>query len=57
MARVPQVRSDPPGLVHVICAMEGCPSYKPWHDKDSGKTFVRAEVGKCLPGIGAPPIE
>ena len=48
VARVLAVRGDAPGLVHVISAMEGCPSYKPWHDKASGKTFLRAEVGKCL---------
>jgi len=24
------------------------PSYKPWHDKASGKTFLRPELGKCL---------
>ncbi len=48
VARVLQVRGDAPGLVHVISAMEGCPSYKPWHDKASGKTFLRAEQGKCL---------
>jgi len=24
------------------------PSCKPWHDKASGKTFLRPELGKCL---------
>ena len=48
VARVLQVRGDAPGLVHVLSAMEGCPSYKPWHDKASGKTFLRPELGKCL---------
>jgi len=48
VARVLKVRGDAPGLVHVISAMEGCPSYKPWHDKGSGKTFLRPEPGKCL---------
>jgi hypothetical protein len=28
--------------------MEGCPTYKPWHDKQSGKTFLRPDLGKCL---------
>jgi hypothetical protein len=37
VARVLQARVDAPGLVHVISAMEACPSYKPWHDKSSGK--------------------
>lgn len=48
VARVLQARGDAPGLVHVISAMESCPSYKPWHDKASGKTFLRSDQGKCL---------
>src|SRR6201997_4249463 len=48
VARVLQARDDAPGLVHVISAMEACPSYKPWHDKNSGKTYLRPETGKCL---------
>src|SRR5476649_128728 len=48
VARVLQARGDAPGLVHVISAMEACPSYKPWHDKSSGKTYLRPETGKCL---------
>src|ERR1700758_3930096 len=48
VARVLQARGDAPGLVHVISAMEACPSYKPWHDKNSGKTYLRPETGKCL---------
>ena len=41
-------RGDAPGLVHVISAMEACPSYRPWHDKASGKTYLRGDTGKCL---------
>jgi hypothetical protein len=41
-------RGDHPGLVHIISAMEACGSYRPWHDKASGKTFVRPDSGKCL---------
>ena len=48
VARVLRARGNAPGLVHVISAMEGCPSYKPWHDKTSGKTFLRPEQAKCL---------
>src|SRR6267143_3084229 len=44
VARVLQARGDAPGLVHVISAMEACPSYKPWHDKSSGKTYLRPET-------------
>ncbi|MCG2811112.1 MAG: MarR family transcriptional regulator [Candidatus Aminicenantes bacterium] len=41
-------RGDHPGLVHIISAMEGCPSYRPWHDKTSGKTYLKGVSGKCL---------
>ena len=46
--RVLASRGDAPGLVHVISAMEACPSYRPWHDKASGKTYLRGDTGKCL---------
>ena len=48
VARVLAQRGEDPGLVHVISAMEACDSYRPWHDKASGKTFVRPDSGKCL---------
>ena len=41
-------RGDHPGLVHVFSAMEPCPSFKPWYDKKTGKTFLRGETAKCL---------
>ena len=41
-------RGDAPGLVHFISAMEACPSYTPWHDKLSGKTYLKPTQGKCL---------
>ena len=37
MAKVLERRGDHPGLVHVISAMEACDSYRPWHDKASGR--------------------
>ncbi len=37
-----------PGIVHIISAMESCGSYKPWHDKKTGKTFLKGSQGKCL---------
>jgi len=46
--RVLRSRGDAPGLVHVISAMEACPSYEPWYDKASGKTYLRPLLGKCL---------
>lgn len=43
-----QKRGDHPGLVHIISAMEACPSYKPWHNKKTGKTYLKSVQGKCL---------
>jgi hypothetical protein len=48
VARVLARRGDAPGLVHVISAMEACESYRPWHDKRSGKTALKPDSGKCL---------
>jgi hypothetical protein len=42
---------DYPGFaqgLRVFSAMEACTGYKPWHDKNSGKTFLRYDSGKCL---------
>ena len=41
-------RPDQPGLVHIFSAMEACPSFKPWHDKQVGRTFLKSIQGKCL---------
>ncbi|HKK58602.1 MAG TPA: hypothetical protein VJ937_03935 [Salinivirga sp.] len=41
-------RGDHPGIVHIISAMEGCNTYKPWHDKTTGKTFLKPSTSKCL---------
>ena len=48
IAKVLAVRGDHPGLVHIISAMEACNSYKPWHDKQTHRTFLRPDTGKCL---------
>lgn len=48
VAKVLKQRGDQPGLVHIISAMEACASYQPWHDKNTGKTFLRPDSGKCL---------
>jgi Pentapeptide repeats (8 copies) len=42
------VRGDHPGLVHIISAMEACNTYKPWHDKQTRRTLLRPDTGKCL---------
>ena len=48
IAEVLAKRGELPGLVHILSAMEACPTYRPWHDKKSGKTFLKPEIGKCL---------
>src|ERR1700726_159784 len=48
VACVVSERGDRPGLVHIISAMEACDAYKPWHDKQTHKTFIRPHSGKCL---------
>jgi len=50
-ARVQQIiaqRGAHPGLVHIFAAMEQCTAYRPWHDKVSHHTYVKATQGKCL---------
>jgi len=41
-------RGTEPGMVHIFSAIEACTEYRPWHDKASGKTFVRRKESKCL---------
>ncbi|MCX6233575.1 MAG: hypothetical protein NT175_02480 [Bacteroidetes bacterium] len=37
-----------PGVVHIISTMELCHTYQPWHDKSSGRTFLKPDQSKCL---------
>jgi hypothetical protein len=48
VAKVLEQRGEHPGLVHILSAMEACPAYRPWHDKQTHKTHVRPDSGKCL---------
>ena len=41
-------RGSQPGLVHIFSAMEPCTSYRPWHDKATGHTYLKPDSGKCL---------
>jgi len=41
-------RGDHPGIIHILSAMEACNTYQPWHEKKTGKTFLRPDQGKCL---------
>ena len=47
IAKVLAKRGTHPGLVHVLSVMEGCTTFKPWHDKATGKTGLRLAPGKC----------
>ena len=49
--RVQQIlkqRGDQPGLVHIFGAMEACSSYRPWHNKATGKTYLKPDHSKCM---------
>jgi hypothetical protein len=37
-----------PGLVHVLSVMEACTTFKPWHDKATGRTGLKTAPGRCL---------
>ena len=41
-------RGDHPGLVHVFSVMEGCVSFRPWHDKGEGSTFLKPRKAQCI---------
>jgi hypothetical protein len=41
-------RGKQPGLVHIFGAMEACSSYRPWHDKATGKTNLKPDSSKCM---------
>jgi len=37
-----------PGLVAIFSVMEPCATYQPWHNRETGKTYLRPDDGKCL---------
>jgi hypothetical protein len=41
-------RGEHPGLVCIFSAMEPCSTYKPWHNKQTGRTYLLPDDGKCL---------
>ncbi len=47
-ARLLKKRGEQPGLVHIFGAMEACSSYRPWHDKATGKTYLKPDHSKCM---------
>ena len=46
--KILKTRGNHPGLVHIFSAMERCPTYKPWHDKPTGQTYLQFSQSKCL---------
>jgi hypothetical protein len=47
VAQVLAKRGQHPGLVHVLSVMESCTTFKPWHDKATGKTGLKLAPGQC----------
>lgn len=41
-------RGEHPGLVYIFSAMEPCTSFRPWHDKKTHRTSLKARQAKCL---------
>jgi len=48
IAEILAKRGWQPGLVHILSAMECSETYKPWHNKQTHKTYLVANSGKCL---------
>lgn len=46
--KIPAARGEHLGLVCIFSAMEPSSTYKPWHNKQTGKTYLGANDGKCL---------
>src|SRR5215470_477149 len=46
--QVLQPRGRHPVLVWIFSAMEPCSTYQPWHNKSTGRTYLRPGDGKCL---------
>lgn len=46
--KVLKQRGTHPGLVHILSAMELCQTYKPWHDKQTNRNFLKPDQSKCL---------
>ena len=35
-------------IVCIFSTVEACKAYKPWHDKNTGKSFLKSETRQCL---------
>jgi len=48
ITKILETRGNHPGIIHILSAMESCPTYKPWHNKNTHQTYLRSDQGKCL---------
>jgi len=48
IAEIIKKRGSHEGLVHVFSSMELSMTYSPWHDKNTGKTYLVNDQTKCL---------
>ncbi len=48
ISKILEKRGLKPGLVHILSVMESCPTYEPWHNKQTGKTYLNGSQSKCL---------
>jgi len=46
--KILETRGNQAGLVHIFSAMEPCQTYKPWHDKETHRTYLKPSSGKCI---------
>jgi predicted transcriptional regulator len=48
VSEILQKRGAHPGIVCILSTLEGCNTYKPWHEKGTEKTFLKSDVSKCI---------
>ena len=46
--KVLQERGEHPVLEWIFSAREPCATYKPWHDKHNGRSYLQPDQAKCL---------
>jgi hypothetical protein len=45
---IPEKRSRHPGLVYILSAMESCPTYKPWLDKNTSAICLKPDQARSI---------
>ena len=48
IAAINKERGEKEGIVHIFSALELNKTYKPWHDRTTGKTYFKSDTTKCL---------